>query len=139
MTARTRGWLLVLAGFVLLIAAGIAYVEPNRLVLTGTEAVAEVVESSTGDPASMTVRFTTDDGETVEATTSRLYALPPAGAAVLIRYDPDDPSDVADNLYRESSPVSTGLLVAATVSVGAAVVTWRRGKKQRGSPDKHRR
>lgn len=129
MTARTRGWLLVLAGFVLLIAAGIAYVEPNRLVLTGTQTMAEVVESSPGNPASMTVRFTTDDGQLVEATTSRLYGLPPSGAAVRIRYDPDDPSDVAADLYRDSSVLSTALLVAATVSVGAAAVTWRRAKR----------
>lgn len=134
MSARARGWLLVAVAFVLLIAAGAAYVQPNRLVLTGTQTVAEVIESTPGEPASMTVRFTTKDGQTVEATTSLLFALPPEGAAVRIRYDPDDPTQVADDLYRESSVVSTLLLIAGTVSVGAAAVTWRRGKQRRTNP-----
>jgi hypothetical protein len=131
MSARARGWALIVLAFVLLIAAGITYLGPNRLVLTGKQTIAEVVESTPGEPSSMTVEFTTEDGQTVQASTSRLYALPPVGAAVRIRYDPDDPSQVADDLYRESSPPSTLLVIAATMSVGGAVVTWRRGKAER--------
>lgn len=129
MSPRARGWLLIGLGFALLIGAGIAYLGPNRVVLTGEQTVAEVTESTPGDPAQITVRFVAEDGQTVEATTSRLYALPPVGAGVQIRYDADDPSDVAAEQYRESSPASTLLLIGFMVSVGAGVVVWRRAKQ----------
>lgn len=129
MSPRLRGWLLIALGFALLVAAGVAYVGPNRLVLTGEQTVAEVIESAPGEPAQITVRFVDEDGETVEATTSRLYALPPVGAGVQIRYDADDPSDVAAEQYRASSPASTLLLISFVVSVGAGVVVWRRAKQ----------
>ena len=129
MSPRVRGWLLVGLGFALLLGAGVAYLGPNRLALAGEATVAEVIASREGDPAEITVTFTTDEGETVEATTSRLYTLPPVGAGVQIRYDPDDPTDVAAEQYRESSPVSTLLLIGFTVSIGGAGVTWRRAKR----------
>ena len=42
MSPRARGWLLIGLGFALLIGAGIAYLGPNRVVLTGEQTVAEV-------------------------------------------------------------------------------------------------
>ena len=129
MSPRARIWLFVGLAFALLIAAGVAYVQPNRVVLTGTATVAEVLESQQGDPSTMTVRFTTEDGQQVEATTSKLYGLPPQGAAVLVRYDPDDPTaTVVAEEYRETSPVATLLVIAFTASFGAAVITWRRSR-----------
>jgi hypothetical protein len=133
-TSRSRKaqiWTLIGVGLVLVIAAGLAYLQPNRLAFSGKQAVGEVVASEQGTPSTMTVRFTTDDGEVVEATTSRLYALPPEGAAVVIRYDPDDPTEVADDLYRASSPLATALVGAFAVTIGYAMVIWRRGREER--------
>ena len=128
---KTQVWTLIGVGVLLVLAAGLVYLQPNRLALTGDQAIGEVVASQQGTPSSMTVRFATDDGEVVEATTSKLYALPPEGAAVLIRYDPDDPTDVADDLYRASSPLATVLVGAFAVTIGYATVIWRRGREER--------
>ena len=133
-TSRSRKaqvWILIGVAIVLVIGAGLAYLQPNRLAFSGETAVGEVVASEAGTPSSMTVRFTTDDGEVVEATTSKLYALPPEGAAVVIRYDQDDPTQVADDLYRASSPLATALVGAFAVAIGYAVVIWRRGREER--------
>lgn len=128
MSARARIWFFLVLALALLIGAGVAYVQPNRVVLTGTPVVAEVLESQQGDPSTMTVRFTTADGRQVETTTSKLYGVPPPGAGVLVRYDPDDPTTVVAEEYRETSPVATLLVVAFTASFGAAVITWRRSR-----------
>ncbi len=128
MSARSRGWLLVALAVVLLIAAGTVYVGPNRLVLTGQKTLAEVTESTDGDPPEITVRFTTRDGQRVTATTSLLAGLPPVGAGVFVRYQPSDPSQVAMENYRVSSPAATLLLIGFTVAVGTAWVTWRRAR-----------
>lgn len=133
-TRRAQIWILVGVAFVLVIAAGVVYLQPNRLAFTGDRAVAEVIGSREGEPSTMTVRFTTDDGQTVEASTSKLYALPPEGAAVVIRYDPDDPSSIADDLYRESAPMATVLVGAFAVTIGYAFVIWRRGREERRRP-----
>lgn len=131
MSARAKIWALVALAFVLLIAAGVAYVAPNRLALSGLPAVAEVVDATQGDPATLQVRFTTEDGRTVETTTSQLFVLAPVGSGIPIRYDRDDPTQVADERFRESSPLSTVLVVAFTATVGAAVVTARRARQKR--------
>lgn len=132
MSVRRRGWLLLGLAVVLLIGAGVAFAGPNQLSLAGKQAVAEVVASDEGeppsDPPSITVRFATSDGQTIEATTSRLAGLPPVGAGVRVRYDADDPSQVAMENHREASPAATLLVAAFTVCVGAAVVTWRKGR-----------
>jgi len=129
MSARSRGWALLGLAFVLMIASGAAYVVPNRLALTGQPALAQVVATTPGEPATITVRFTTAQGHSVEATTSRAFVLAPVGTGIPVRYDPDDPTQVADERYRESSPLSTLLVVALTVTVGAAIVTWRRARQ----------
>ncbi len=131
MSARARGWALLGVAFVLMIAAGAAYVAPNRLALAGQPAIAEVVNTTPGEPATITVRFSTDDGQSVEATTSKAFVLAPVGSGIPIRYDADDPTQVADERYRESSLLSTLLVVAFTATVGAAIVTWRRARQQR--------
>lgn len=132
MTARRRGWLLLGLAAVLLIGAGVAFAGPNQLSLAGKQAIAEVVESDEGEPPStppsITVRFATSDGQTIETTTSRLVGLPPVGAGVRVRYDAEDPAQVAMENYRESSTVATLLVVGFTVCVGAAVLTWRRAR-----------
>lgn len=132
MSARTRGWLLLALAVVLLIAAGAVYVGPNRLVLTGEKTLAEVVESRDGNPPQITIRFTTRDGQRVTATTSLLAGLPPVGAGVFVRYQPSDPSQVAMENYRASSPAATLLLIGFTVAVGGAWVTWRRARARSG-------
>jgi hypothetical protein len=131
MSARARGWALLGLAFVLMIAAGVAYVVPNRLALTGQPAIAQVVATNPGDPATITVQFTTEDGRSVEATTSKAFVLAPVGTGIPIRYDPDDPTQVADERHRESSPLSTLLVVAFTATVGAAIVTWRKARQPR--------
>jgi hypothetical protein len=130
-TGRARVWILLALAVVLVMAAGVAYLQPNRLVFSGERAVAEVIESDPGPPASMTVQFTTDDGEVVQAQTSDIFALPPVGAVLPVRYDPNDPSIVADDLYREPSTMSTVLVAAFAVVVGAAFVTWRNSRAER--------
>jgi len=131
MSAKARIWLFLGLAFALVVGAGVAYVQPNRVALTGTPVVAEVVQSQQGDPSTMTVRFTTDDGQQVESSTTKLYGLPPEGAAVLVRYDPDDPTTVVAEEYRETSPLSTLLVIGFTASFGAAVITWRRSRASR--------
>ena len=130
-STRARIWALVGLAFVLLVGAGFAYLQPNQLVFSGDKTVAEVIESDPGPPASMTVQFTTDDGTVVKAQTNDIFALPPVGAALAVRYDPDDPSIVADDLYRESSTLATVLVGAFAVTVGAAFITWRNGRAER--------
>ena len=130
-SSRVRVWMLLGLAFVFVLGAGLAYLQPNRLVFSGDRALAEVVESDPGPPASMTVQFTTDDGTVVQAQTNDIFALPPVGAALPVRYDPDDPSIVADDLYRESSTLATVFVGAFAVTVGAAFVTWRNGRAER--------
>lgn len=133
MSTRARMWALVGLAFVLMIAAGVAYVGPNRVALSGQPASAQVIATVPGDVPALTLRFTTAEGETVEATTSKLFVEAPVGAGIPVRYDADDPTQVADERYRESSPLSTVLVIACTVTVGAAVVTARRTKQHRKS------
>lgn len=130
-SSRARVWTLVGLAFVFLLSAGIAYLQPNRLAFSGDTAVAEVIESDPGPPASMTVQFTTDDGDVVQAQTNDIFALPPVGAALPVRYDPDDPNVVADDLYRESSTLATVFVGAFAVTVGGAFITWRNGRAER--------
>lgn len=133
MSARARIWALVGLAFVLLIGAGVAYVGPNRVALSGQPASGQVIATVPGDVPALTLRFTTAEGETVEATTSMIFVEAPVGAGIPIRYDADDPTQVADERYRESSPLSTVLVVAFTATVGAAVVTARRARARRSA------
>lgn len=128
MSRRATIWALVGLAFVLLIGAGVAYVVPNRLALSGLPATAEVIDTRPGDPAVVQVRFTTADGQTIDTSTSQVFVLAPVGSGIPIRYDRDDPTIVADERYRESSPLSTVLVIAFTATVGAAVVTARRAR-----------
>ena len=136
MSTRARIWSLVGLAFVLLIGAGMAYVAPNRVALSGLPATAEVVDTRPGDPATIQVRFTTADGQTVDTSTSQVFVLAPVGSGIPIRYDRDDPTNVADERYRESSPLSTVLVIAFTATVGAAVVTARRARRPGRRPDR---
>lgn len=117
--------LLVLA-LVLLMAAGAAWSIANPGLTSYRPVVAEVVAVDRQDPASITVRFTTLDGEQVEASTDRLTFLPPVGAPVPVRYDPGDPDRVAMDGYSRTSLLSTALLGLFAVTLGAAWLTFRR-------------
>ncbi len=112
-------------------ALGLAVLDDHRRVHThGREAVGTVVSLSERT-SNMTVRFTTDDGRTVDGFVSRPDPAPRVGDRVTVRYDPDDP---ANNSYRSDDlPSATGpVLLLAVGALPALVVlvnlyrTWGR-------------
>lgn len=111
---------------VLLVAAGATWAVRNPGLQSYRPAQAVVVTSSAGDPSTITVRYTTTDGQHVDATTDRLTAVPPAGALVAIRYDQADPEQVVMDGYAAPNVLSTVLVGLFAVTLGAAWLTWRR-------------
>lgn len=122
---RRRIGLLLILAFALLMAAGVTWSMANPRLNNYRPAVAEVVSVSEASPTAITVRFTTIDEEAVEATTDRLTFVPPEGAPVPVIYDPADPEQVAMEGYNESSLLTTVIIGAFAVTLGAAFLTFR--------------
>jgi hypothetical protein len=127
MSTSRRRWLLVVCAVALLLAAGAVWQQANPLAVAGRPTVAEVVAASPGPPPTLTVRYTTNDGETVRASTTRIVGLPEPGTELPVLYDPSDPQQVAMAQYRPSSPVATVLVAASLVVASAA---WFGGRRR---------
>lgn len=126
LSVRRRITVLLVLALALLMSAGAAWSTANPGLSSYRPVVAEVVAVDRQDPASITVRFTTADGEQVETRTDRLTFVPPVGAPVPVRYDPTDPEAVAMDGYNRTSLLTNVLLGLFAVTLGAAWLTFRR-------------
>lgn len=123
---RARVAALLLLALVLLLSAGATWAMSNPGLQSYRPASATVVtvdESS----ATVTVRYETVDGDEVDASTDRLTFVPPEGAPIAIRYDPDDPSQVVMDGYASISLVTQVLVGLFAVTLAAAWFSFRRG------------
>jgi hypothetical protein len=117
---------LLAVALVCLLGAGISWGISNPGLQSYRPASAVVVASSSGDPASITVRFTPNGGRPVVATTTRLTFLPPAGAPVAVRYDPADPEQVVMEGFSTTTLLTQVLVGAFAVALAMAWFAFRR-------------
>lgn len=110
-----------------LLAAGVSYEAANPGLASYRTVVAEVVEVSRGDPATIVVAFETSDGEQVTATTDRLTFVPIPGGPVPIQYDPSDPEQVAMQGYSSTSILTLALVGGFAIALAGAWFAFRGG------------
>lgn len=114
--------------FAFLMAAGVSYAAANPGLASYRTVIAQAV-TVTRDPATITVRFETSDGEQVEATTDRLTFFPTQGGPVPIQYDPSDPEQVVMQGYSDTSMLTLALVGGFAVALAGAWFTYREKTK----------